>query len=202
MIFKSTALQGVHIVSPERLVDERGFFARTFCEQEFREQNLDPRVAQCSLSFNPTAGTLRGLHYQRAPFAESRLVRCTMGAIYDVVVDLRLDSPSYCRWVAVDLSATNREMIYIPEGCAHGFLTLVDNTEVLYQMSQAYAPSASTGVRWNDLAFGITWPLAPRVISRRDATYRDYPVVSSAPASSGTTRGRRSDSSGSAPSPG
>src|SRR6188508_1775514 len=140
MIFTQTELSGVILVEPERHADDRGFFARTYCADEFRAAGLDPGISQCSTSFNARAGTLRGLHYQREPFGEVKLVRCTMGAVFDVVVDLRPASPTYCRWVGVELTAENGRSMYVPEGCAHGFLTLVDNSEVYYQISQPYRP--------------------------------------------------------------
>lgn len=179
MIFTPTDLPGVLVIEPERRADERGFFARTFGDDEFRAHGLDPRVVQCSVSVNRAAGTLRGMHYQAAPYAEARLVRCTMGAIFDVVVDLRRESPTHCRWVAAELTAENRRMLYVPEGCAHGFLTLADNTEIFYQMSAAYQPSAAAGVRWNDPTFGIEWPAAPTLMSERDAGYPDYEAAPS-----------------------
>ena len=184
MIFVETALSGVFVVQPEPHVDERGLFARTYCADELRANGLDPRVAQCSSSFNRRAGTLRGLHYQRRPHGEVKLVRCTMGAIFDVVVDLRPESRTYCRWVGVDLTAENRRALYIPEDCAHGFLTLVDDSEVYYQISQPYVAGAEAGVRWDDPVFGVQWPSAPVVIADRDASYPDYkrsPAPESAP---------------------
>lgn len=177
MIVEPTALPGVFVITPELLADERGAFARTYCAEEFRANGLNPQVAQCSVSFNPTAGTLRGMHYQVEPYGEVKLVRCTMGAIYDVVVDLRPESPTYCRWVGAELTAVNRQSLYIPRGLAHGFVTLVEQTEVLYQISVPFQPGAGAGVRWDDPAFGIVWPFAPRLMSERDATYPDYQPV-------------------------
>lgn len=174
MIVEPTALPGVFLITPELLTDERGAFARTYCAEEFRAHGLDPRVEQCSVSFNPTAGTLRGMHYQREPYAEVKLVRCTMGAIYDVVVDLRPDSPTYCRWIGTELTAVNRRSLYVPEGLAHGFLTLVEQSEVFYQISVPYQPAGGAGVRWDDPAFQIAWPFAPRLMAERDATYPTY----------------------------
>lgn len=162
------------IIEPDLHADERGAFARTYCADEIRAHGLDARVAQCSTSFNRRAGTLRGLHYQRPPHAEVKLVRCTMGAIFDVAVDLRPESPTYCRWVGVELTAENRRALYVPEGCAHGFLTLVDGSEVFYQISSPYVAQAGTGVRWNDPAFGVQWPSTPIVMAERDADYPDY----------------------------
>lgn len=176
MVFVETKLKGVFIIEPERREDERGFFARTFCQREFEAHGVDARVAQCSVSFNKRKGTLRGLHYQIAPHAESKLVRCTRGAIYDVAVDLRLDSPTFKQWAAVELSADNRKALYIPAGCAHGFQTLVDDTEVYYQISEVYHPESARGVRWDDPAFGIKWPITENTtISEKDLCYPDYP---------------------------
>jgi dTDP-4-dehydrorhamnose 3,5-epimerase len=174
MIFKETKLKGVFVIEPEILEDERGFFARTCCWREFEEQGLNPNVVQCNISFNRKKGTLRGMHYQVAPHEEAKLVRCTMGAIHDVIIDLRSGSPTYKQWFSVELSAENREMIYIPEGFAHGFLTLEDNTEVSYQMSEFYAPACARGVRWNDPAFDIVWPGEVMIISEKDSHYPDY----------------------------
>jgi dTDP-4-dehydrorhamnose 3,5-epimerase len=175
MLFTETRIRGVFVIEAERRADERGFFARTWCQQEFAERGLNPRIAQCGTSFNPQQGTLRGLHYQAAPHAEAKLVRCTRGAAYDVVVDLRADSPTPHAWFGAELTAENRRMIYLPEGCAHGFLTLADDTEVFYQMSQAYHPGSSRGVRWDDPGLGIRWPHGVRVISERD---RRLPLLS------------------------
>lgn len=174
MTFVETRLKGAFLITPQRIEDERGFFARTWCRREFAAHNLNVRLRQCNLSFNPHKGTLRGMHYQAAPFAEAKLVRCTMGAIYDVIVDLCPESPSFKQHVTVVLSAQNREMLYIPEGCAHGFLTLAPDTEVFYQMSAFYRPTHARGVRWDDPAFGIAWPEEVRVISDRDRSYPDF----------------------------
>lgn len=177
MIFTATPVAGVFVITPEPQEDARGFFARAWCAQEFAAHGLNPRLAQCNISFNRTKGTLRGLHYQLAPHAEAKLVRCTAGAIYDVALDLRLDSATLAQHVAIELSARNRQMLYIPEGVAHGFQTLADDTEVFYQMSEVYVPALSRGVRYNDPAFGIRWPIAEPVILRRDATYADFPLA-------------------------
>jgi dTDP-4-dehydrorhamnose 3,5-epimerase len=174
MTFTETALRGAFIVDVQPHEDERGFFARTWCVREFEDHGLNPRLVQCSFSSNTRKGTLRGLHYQAAPFAEAKLVRCTKGAIYDVIVDLRPGSPTRGRHVGVELTAANHRALYVPEGFAHGLLTLADDTEVLYQISEFYHPDASTGVRWNDPAFGIDWPARPAVISARDAAYPDF----------------------------
>jgi len=171
MIFAETRLLGAFLIEPERLEDERGFFARTWCQREFESHGLNQRVAQCNISFNRKRGTLRGMHYQTAPYAEAKLVRCTMGAIYDVIIDLRPDSPTFKQWLAVELTAENRLMLYIPVGLAHGFQTLVDNTEVFYQMFEFYHPECARGVGWNDPAFRVNWPLPVNVIADKDNTY-------------------------------
>ena len=174
MIFKKTKISGVYLLEPERLTDERGFFARMWCQSEFTEHEIDPRIVQCNLSFNPHQGTLRGMHYQRAPHEETKIVRCSMGAIFDVALDLRRDSPTFKQWVGAPLTAENREMLVIPPGCAHGYLTLAHNTEVFYQMSACYAPTHGAGVRWNDPAFGIQWPGVVTTIADRDRDYPDF----------------------------
>ena len=178
MIFLPTALAGAFVLDPERFADERGFFARTWCAREAEEHGLDPRMVQCSTSYNKTKGTLRGMHFQAPPHAEAKLVRCTRGAMYDVIIDLRPSSSTFTRHVAVMLSAENGRAIYVPEGFAHGFQTLEAETEVLYQMSAFYVPSHSRGVRWDDPAFGIAWPPAERIISERDRSYPDFGLVS------------------------
>lgn len=174
MIFQETKISGVFEVRSERKPDDRGFFARTWCQKEFQEHGLDSRLVQCSISYNTYKGTLRGMHYQAAPFAETKVVRCTQGAIYDVVLDLRPQSATYKSWISVVLTAENRDMIYIPKGCAHGFLTLQDATEVYYQMSELYNAESARGVRWDDPAFRIVWPEKVAVISERDRTYPDF----------------------------
>jgi dTDP-4-dehydrorhamnose 3,5-epimerase len=174
MRFTETKLKGAFIIELERLEDERGFFARSWCEREAAAYGLYPKWVQCNISFNKQKATLRGMHYQSAPFAEAKLIRCTMGAIYDVLIDLRPDSSTFKQWVAIELSAENRRMLYIPEGFAHGFLTLDDNTEIFYQMSQFHAPTHARGVRWNDPAFAIEWPFDVRVISDKDRHYPDF----------------------------
>jgi dTDP-4-dehydrorhamnose 3,5-epimerase len=174
MIFTETTLTGAFLIEPERLTDERGFFARTWCQQEFAAIGLDPQWVQCNISFNERRGTLRGMHYQAAPYAETKLVRCTMGAIYDVIIDLRPDSATFRQWLAVELTADNRLMLFIPEGFAHGFQTLTDGTEVFYLMSQVYAPEYARGVRWDDSAFKVSWPAEKRVISERDRSFADF----------------------------
>jgi dTDP-4-dehydrorhamnose 3,5-epimerase len=165
MKFIETQLKGAFLIEPEPLEDERGFFARTWCRKEFEKHGLDPNWVQCNISYNKRKGTLRGMHYQIAPYAEAKLVRCTMGSIYDVIIDLRPDSKTYRQWFSAELSAENRKMIYIPQGFAHGFQTLLDNTELFYQMSEFYAPEYARAVRWNDPQFKILWPEAEHTIS-------------------------------------
>jgi dTDP-4-dehydrorhamnose 3,5-epimerase len=172
--FVPTRLSGACIIDIEPLSDERGFFARTFCRDEFAAHGLRIDFPQCNTSYNSQRGTLRGMHFQREPYAEAKLVRCTRGAIYDVIVDLRPESPSLCRWMAVELTAENHRMLYVPEGFAHGFQTLADDSEVFYQMGAMYRSDAAAGVRWNDPAFEIHWPLPDPVISSRDAGYGDF----------------------------
>ena len=174
MIFAETKLSGAYLITPERIEDERGFFARTFCAEEFRARRLVSTFVQCSVSFNTRKGTLRGLHYQAAPHAETKLVRCTMGAVYDVIVDLRPDSPTFRQWSAAELTADNRAMLYIPVGLAHGFQTLADVSEVLYQMDAPYNSASARGVRWNDPGLDIHWPLDIAVQSARD---REFPSL-------------------------
>ena len=174
MIFSQTKLKGAFIIEPERLEDERGFFSRIWCKREFQTHSLDPHLVQCNISFNRKKGTLRGMHYQVRPHEEAKLVRCTMGSIYDVIIDLRPDSKTYMQWIAIELTSANRKMIYAPEGFAHGFQTLTDNTEVFYQMSEFYVPESARGVRWNDPQFNIVWPDDKRQISIRDQHFEDY----------------------------
>lgn len=174
MIFEEAPLPGAWVVRLEQLHDERGYFARTFAADEFQRRGLDPGVVQCSISFNPRRGTLRGLHYQADPHGECKLIRCTRGGVYDVLVDLRRDSPTYCRWFGVELTPAGGIMVYAPVGVAHGLLTLEVDSEVSYQISAHYAPEAARGVRWDDPAFGIDWPAEVEVISERDRTYPDF----------------------------
>jgi dTDP-4-dehydrorhamnose 3,5-epimerase len=174
VIFVPTGLAGAFVIEIERLEDRRGFFARTWCQREFAAHGLNPRLVQCDLSYNIHRGTLRGMHYQSAPFAEAKLVACIGGAIHDVIIDLRPESPTFKQHLAVRLTAEEHNMLYVPEGFAHGFLTLADETRVFYQMSEFYAPGYGRGVRWNDPAFGIQWPEEVQVISERDAAYPDF----------------------------
>jgi dTDP-4-dehydrorhamnose 3,5-epimerase len=174
MRINNTALPGVHLVYLERIEDERGSFARSFCQREFAEHGLEPAVAQCNISYNRLAGTLRGLHYQLPPAAEAKLVRCTRGAIFDVAVDLRPSSPFFGHWYGAELSAANDTMLYVPKGFGHGFQTLVDDTEIAYQMSEFYVPGLAGGVRYDDPGIGILWPLPVSVISDRD---RQQPLL-------------------------
>jgi dTDP-4-dehydrorhamnose 3,5-epimerase len=174
VIFKPTDLPGACVIELERHEDARGYFARTFCEAEFAAHGLETRVAQCSVSFSRRKGTLRGMHYQLAPFEEVKLVRCIRGAILDVIIDLRRDSPAFKRHFAVQLDERSGTMLYVPAGFAHGFQTLEDDTEVFYQMSQVYSAGHARGVRWNDPAFGISWPADERTILERDREYPDF----------------------------
>jgi len=179
VIFVPTKLDGALVIDLERLEDERGFFARSFCRREFEEHRLDPCVAQCNVSFNKRRGTLRGMHWQAAPHGEAKLVRVTRGAVWDVIVDLRPDSASYGDWLGVELTAEARRALYVPPGVAHGFQTLVADTELLYQMSTEYVAGAQRGFRWNDPGFGITWPIDPPFMNQRDATFPDFPLARS-----------------------
>ncbi|MDQ3606926.1 MAG: dTDP-4-dehydrorhamnose 3,5-epimerase [Gemmatimonadota bacterium] len=175
MILTETELSGAWVIEPERLSDERGFFARTFDADLFAAHGLCTYFPQCSVSFNARAGTLRGMHWQAAPHGEAKLIRCTMGAIHDVLLDFRPESPSFLHWIAVELSAENRRMLYAPEGVAHGFQTLAGKSEVFYQISAEYHPASVRGVRWDDPAFGIRWPPADqRTIAERDRGFPDF----------------------------
>ena len=171
MLFKETKLKGVFVIEPELIKDERGFFACSWSPDEFEKQGLNPRLRQCNISFNNRSGTLRGMHFQDKPHEEAKLVRCTRGSIYDVAVDLRPDSPTRYQWVAVELTANNRRMLHIPEGFAHGYQTLADDTEIFYQMSETYHPEAARGLRWDDRRLGIDWPLEVAVVSKRDLEF-------------------------------
>lgn len=177
MIFKETRLKGAYEIDLELHSDERGFFARSYCWREFEARGLNRRVVQCNVSYNRKRGTLRGMHYQEAPYEEAKLIRCLRGALYDVIIDLRPDSPTFRQWAAVELRAEPGKptrMVHVPEGFAHGFQTLEDDTEVFYQMSEFYTPPAAKGFRWNDPAFAVDWPEPVRVISDRDRSYPDF----------------------------
>lgn len=177
MRFTGTELRGAFLVDLDMRADDRGFFARTFCAQEFEAHGLKPAVAQCNVSHNHKKGTLRGMHYQVAPATEAKLVRCTRGAIYDVIIDLRPDSPTYLRHVGVELTEDNRSALYVPEMFAHGYQALTDGAEVVYQVSEPYAPGFEQGLRFDDPAFGIAWPEAVSVISEKDATWPMFSAV-------------------------
>jgi dTDP-4-dehydrorhamnose 3,5-epimerase len=174
LIFTETKLPGAYVIEVEKREDQRGFFGRTFCRKEFEAHGLNSQVVQCNTSFNKRKGTLRGMHFQAVPFAEAKLVRCTSGSIYDVIIDLRPASRTFKQHFAVELSAANHRMLYIPEDMAHGFQTLEDDTEVFYQMSQMFSAEHARGVRWNDPAFGIEWPADERTITERDRNYPDF----------------------------
>jgi dTDP-4-dehydrorhamnose 3,5-epimerase len=172
--FHKAELEGAYIIELDKLEDSRGFFARTWCQKELEAHGLAARVAQANVSFNTRAGTLRGMHYQVAPYEETKLIRCTRGALYDVIVDLRPDSPTYKTWMGVELTADNYKMLYVPANFAHGFVTLADDTEAIYFVSEFYTPGAEKGLRWNDPQFGISWPCPVDVISDKDASWPDF----------------------------
>lgn len=176
MKFVTTPISGVVLVDLEPVEDDRGFFARTYCEEEFRRHGLETHIAQCSVALSLRKGTLRGMHYQRDPHSEVKLVRCIRGAVYDVVVDIRPDSATFRQWFATELNAANRRAIYIPHGIAHAYQTIEDETEISYQMSSAYNAEAAAGVRWDDPAFAVRWPLEVTAITERDLSYPDFPV--------------------------
>jgi len=171
MVFKKTKFEGVYLIELEKNKDERGFFARSFCQKEFQQRSIDFNIAQCNISFNKNKGTLRGMHYQIAPHEEAKLVSCPRGSIYDVIIDLRKDSATYCQWYAFELSEENYRMLYIPKGFAHGFQTLEINSVVFYQISEFYHPEYASGIRWDDPSFSIKWPSNNQVISMKDKTY-------------------------------
>jgi dTDP-4-dehydrorhamnose 3,5-epimerase len=182
MIFTETELQGAYLVDVEPKEDDRGFFARAWCRDEFESHGLSTEIAQCNIAYNDRAGTLRGMHFQSHPHAEVKLVRCTRGAVYDVIIDLRPQSPTFMGWLGVELTEESSRMLYVPEGFAHGYQTLVDETETHYQISQAYAPEAAAGVRWDDPAFGIKWPpVEHRIVSSKDRAWPDFaPAIAKA----------------------
>jgi dTDP-4-dehydrorhamnose 3,5-epimerase len=171
VIFTQAKLHGAYIIDIEPKTDERGFFARTWCKDEFAKYNLNTNLVQCNISYNHRKGILRGMHYQAPPYEETKFVRCIKGAIYDVIIDLRENSPTYGEWFSIVLTAENRKMLYIPEGFAHGFQTLEDDTEVFYQMSEFYHPEYARGIRWDDPKFQIDWPIKHPIISEKDGSY-------------------------------
>jgi dTDP-4-dehydrorhamnose 3,5-epimerase len=175
MTFSKTRIDGAFVIRPQRFEDERGFFARTYCAREFAEQGLEPEVVQRSISYNKLRGTLRGMHFQSAPHEETKVVSCARGSIYDVIIDLRPGSPSFRLWFGATLSADAYDSLYVPKGCAHGFITLADDTLVVYEMSVFHHAASARGLRFDDPAFGVKWPLAPSVISARDLGYPRYP---------------------------
>lgn len=174
MIVSETELKGAFIVELERREDRRGFFALSWSQKEFESLGLSSLLVECNISFNSKKGTLRGMHFQVAPYAQAKLVRCTSGSVYDVIIDLREDSPTFKQWSAVELTAENHKALYVPEGFAHGFQTLEDRTEILYQMSEIYAPECSRGIKWNDPLFSVEWPPAERIIIDRDNSFEDW----------------------------
>lgn len=174
MIFKEGRIKGVYLIETEPIKDQRGNFARTFCAREFERQGIEFNIVQSNTSFNKKRGTLRGMHYQDKPHEEAKLIRCTRGSVYDLIIDLREDSPTYKQWEAFEISAENKQLIYVPKGFAHGFQTIEDNTEVTYQMSAFYHEASSKGLRWNDPAFGLVWPLDHPILSVKDHNYTDF----------------------------
>jgi len=171
MIFKELKIKDAYLIDLEKKEDDRGFFARTFCSQAFEEKGLMSRILQMNISYSKKTGTLRGMHYQIPPYAEAKLIRCLYGSIYDAMIDLRPDSPTFKQWLGIKLCSSNRQMVYVPEGCAHGFQTLADHTEVLYQVSAPFTPEAERGLRWDDPSFDIKWPLSVTVISGKDKSH-------------------------------
>ncbi len=176
LIFTESELAGAFVIDIEPIEDERGFFARSWCKDEFEKHGLNSDLQQCNISYNNKKGTLRGMHYQRPPHEEAKLVRCVRGAIYDVIIDLRADSATFLRWQGLELNEQNRSALYIPEGFAHGFLTLSDAAEVFYQMSSCFVPGSAAGIRWDDSAIGIHWPHSPQCISEKDTSYADFVI--------------------------
>jgi len=174
MMFVETALRGAFVVEPERREDERGFFARTFCREKFEARGLNSRIAQCNISFNKARGALRGMHYQRAPHEEAKVISCARGAIFDAIIDLRRGSSTFGRWFAIELTAENYKMLYVPEGFAHGFQALQEDSVVHYQMSEFYHPECAEGIKWDDPFFKIAWPLQPTTISLQDRSYAPF----------------------------
>jgi len=177
MIFTETKLKGAFIIDVKRLEDERGFFGRAWCKREFEEHGLNSGAVQANVSYNKVKGTLRGMHYQAAPFAETKVVRCTSGALYDVIIDIRPESPTYKQWIGVELTEESMRMLYVPEGFAHGFITLKDHTAVHYVLTQYFEPGHAGAIRYNDPAFNIDWPGAPVVISEKDKVIPDFAEI-------------------------
>lgn len=174
MKFKKTTIDGLNIIDLNKIEDERGFFARAFCKDEFDNNNLDSNVLQANISFNKEAGTMRGMHYQKSPYQESKYIRCISGSIYDVAIDLRKDSPTYGQHFGIKLTARNRTALFIPKDFAHGFVTLEDNTEVMYLVSQIYVPGAEQGIRWDDPRFDVEWPIVPKIVSEKDSQWEGF----------------------------
>jgi dTDP-4-dehydrorhamnose 3,5-epimerase len=174
MIFTETSIEGAFVITPERFEDERGFFARLYCPKELAAHGLDPTVVQRSVSYNRRRGTLRGMHFQIAPHEENKIVSCLSGSIRDVIVDLRPASPTYRRWFGVTLTSEGLEALFVPKGCAHGFITLADDSRVHYEISEFHHPESARGVRFDDPAFGIEWPIEPSIIAARDRSYPSY----------------------------
>lgn len=177
MIFTKTKLEGAYIIDIEKREDDRGFFARTFCVDEFEEHGIENKFVQANMSFNNKKGTLRGMHFQKSPYEEDKLVRCTKGALFDVIIDLRKDSPTYKQWIGVELTEESRRALFVPKGFAHGYITLEDNTEINYMVTQVYTPNADTGVRYNDPVFAIEWPIEPVIISEKDANHPNFEEI-------------------------
>ena len=174
MKFNETKLKGSFVVDIDRLEDERGFFARNYCKEEFKAQGVNFDIMQCNISYNAKKGTLRGMHFQKSPYQEAKLITCIKGSMYDVIIDLRKESTTYCQWFSIELSEKTYKMLYVPKSFAHGFQTLEDNTMVFYQMSEFYHQECAEGVRWNDIKFEIKWPLSEKIISRKDMGYTDF----------------------------
>jgi dTDP-4-dehydrorhamnose 3,5-epimerase len=176
MTFLETSLEGAYVIEPKKIADDRGFFARAFCSGELRAQGLNGEIAQANMAYSRKRGTLRGLHFQERPHAEVKIIRCTRGAMYDVIVDLRPSSPSWKQWFGVELTQSNHRMLYVPEGFGQGYVTLEDDTEMCYSTSEFYHPEVASGVRYDDPAFQIVWPIGISVISEQDRRWPDYSV--------------------------
>jgi len=174
MIFTETILKNAYVIELEKREDHRGFFARTWDKKEFEEHNLNSNLVQCNVSFSKKCGTLRGMHYQKKPFEESKVIRCVKGKIFDVIIDLRTSSSTFKKWFGVELTEENYKMLYVPEGFAHGFQTLEDNTEIIYQVSEFYTPNSELGIHWNDPAFNITWPIEEKIITEKDNAWKVF----------------------------